>query len=346
MFKATIIGHFGFGYSYSDGQTVKTKNLADCLCQEYGIENINMQDTHGGIKSLLKAPLMLLKAFKTSENVIILPAHRGIKIYAPIISFYKCFFKRKKVHYVVVGGWIHNLVKNNQFLKKSLARFDYIYTETSILKKRLFEVGLKNVTVLPNFKNINIINKENMNYPCDEPYKLCTFSRVMKEKGIEDAIMAVSEINRKYDRKVFELDIYGPIDENEHDWFTSLKNRFPNYVKYCGVIPPEKSIDIVKNYFALLFPTLFYTEGIPGTILDAYCSGVPVIASRWESYSDVVEENITGIGYEFKDINDLIRVLDEVSIFPEKILNLKKNCLEYAIHYSPNEAIKILVKNM
>jgi len=46
------------------------------------------------------------------------------------------------------------------------------------------------------------------------PYKLCTFSRVLKEKGIEDAINAVIKVNTDCGREVCTLDIYGQIDEN------------------------------------------------------------------------------------------------------------------------------------
>ena len=61
----------------------------------------------------------------------------------------------------------------------------------------------------------------------------------------------------------------------------------------------------MKYYFALLFPTRFYTEGIPGTILDAYAAGIPVICSRWESCADVVDDGVTGITYPFEDMQML-----------------------------------------
>ena len=66
---------------------------------------------------------------------------------------------------------------------------------------------------------------------------------------------------------------------------------------------------MLKNYFLLAFPTKFYTEGIPGTILDAYAAGVPVIASKWESFFDVIEEGKTGIGYEFDNQKELEKIL-------------------------------------
>ena len=117
MYKATIIGHFGFGYDYSDGQTVKTTNLSDTLCEIYGEENICRQDTHGGLRSLLRAPFVLKHAFRNSENIIILPAYRGIRVYAPLMVIYKVFYRNRKIHYVVVGGWLYKFLATKPFLK-------------------------------------------------------------------------------------------------------------------------------------------------------------------------------------------------------------------------------------
>ena len=41
-----------------------------------------------------------------------------------------------------------------------------------------------------------------------KPLPLCTFSRVMKEKGIEDAVYAVRTVNEHFGRTVYTLDIY------------------------------------------------------------------------------------------------------------------------------------------
>ena len=70
MKKITIIGHFAFGLEYLDGQTVKTKIIADELCRRYGKDQIEKIDTHGGIKILLKAPFQIFHALKNSKNVI------------------------------------------------------------------------------------------------------------------------------------------------------------------------------------------------------------------------------------------------------------------------------------
>lgn len=102
----------------------------------------------------------------------------------------------------------------------------------------------------------------------------------MKEKGIEDAINAVKTVNKEAGRIVYTLDIYGQVDSRQTQWFENLKNTFPDYIKYRGLIDYDKSVDVLKNYCVLLFPTHFYTEGIPGTILDAYAAGIPVISCK------------------------------------------------------------------
>ncbi len=92
----------------------------------------------------------------------------------------------------------------------------------------------------------------------------------------------------------------------------SYKRHFPEYIKYKGSVNYDESVETLKNYFALVFPTLFYTEEYLGTIIDAYAAGLPVISSKWESYDDVIEDNITGIGYKFGSDDALVEVLENV----------------------------------
>ena len=150
--------------------------------------------------------------------------------------------------------------------------------------------GFCNIDVMPNCKSFETLKEKDLVYCEQEPYKLCTFSRVMREKGIEDAIEAVKAVNNHLRRPAYVLDIYGPIDSGQIEWFQTLQNSFPEYICYRGSVPSEKAISIIKEYFALLFPTRFYTEGIPGTIIDAYAAGVPVIASKWENFDDVIDD--------------------------------------------------------
>ncbi|MBE7036489.1 MAG: glycosyltransferase family 4 protein [Ruminococcaceae bacterium] len=345
MKKVAIIGHFAFGKTFLDGQTVKTKTLTEELERKFGEEQVLKQDTHGGKKKLLFLLFMLVQALVKCKNVIILPAHNGLRIIAPLLFFLNKLFGRK-LHYAVIGGWLPGFLEKRKVLTKVLKGFHCIYVETKAMKKALEEKGFSNVLIMPNCKKLQILKEEELVFVETEPFKLCTFSRVMKEKGIEDAIEAVKKVNEAKGRTVFTLDIYGQVDGGQTEWFEELQKSFPEYVRYGGLVPFDQSVEVLKNYFALLFPTRFYTEGIPGTIIDAYAAGVPVISSKWENFDDIVEENVTGLGYEFLNVEALNEALLNVAENEDMMNQMKSACIQKAEAFLPENALQNLYAGM
>ncbi len=344
--KISIIGHYGGGKEFLDGQTVKTKVLTCELQNQLGKEQVVKIDTYGGKKTLLKAPFQVIKSLKKSKNVIILPAHNGLRVYVPLLNFFKKFFNGRKLHYVVIGGWLASFLKDKKSLEKKLKKFDGIYVETNTMKKDLEQMGFNNVTVLRNCKKLNVLTEGQIIYADSEPYKLCTFSRVCEKKGIADAVNAVKAVNEKHQRTVFVLDVFGPIDNGQEDWFNGLQANFPEYVKYCGAVPFDKSVEVLKDYFALLFPTKYFTEGIPGTIIDAYAAAIPVISAKWQSFGDIVDDNVTGIGYAFSDVEKLTQILFDIAEQPEIINAKKKGCLKKAEEFLPEKVVNVFLQGL
>ncbi len=337
-----IIGHFGFGKNMLNGQTVKTKILATALEQALGEAQVMKIDTHGGVKALLKLPFQTFHAMASCENVVILPAHRGLRIVTPLLSFWRLFFKCK-LHYAVIGGWLASYLEGKKCLERQLKRFNAIYAETRTMKSALEARGFGNVTVMPNCKELALLKEEDLIATEKAPFKLCTFSRVMQEKGIEDAVNAVKAVNEAAGTTVYTLDIYGQVDAGQTQWFEALQKTFPEYIRYGGLVPFDKSVEVLKDYFALLFPTRFFTEGIPGTVVDAYAAGVPVISARWESFDDVIDDTVTGYGYPFGDTDALIALLTKAAAEPDRINRLKGSCLKKAHDYTPDKEIAILL---
>lgn len=343
--KVGILGHFGEGANLLNGQTVKTKIITEELQNRFGQAQILKIDTHGGLKTLLKAPFQTLRALKNSANVLMFPAHNGVRVYAPLLCIQRAFFNNRKIHYVVIGGWLPQFLQKHKWLAGFLKRFDGIYVETTTMKRALEAQGFENVCILPNCKNLRIPDEQELVCPTSAPFKLCTFSRVSKEKGIEDAVRAVKAINEKQGSTVYTLDIYGQIDANQGEWFEQFRQTFPPYVRYRGTVDYDKSVETLKDYFALLFPTRYFTEGLPGTVIDAYAAGLPVIAAKWESFDDIISEN-TGFGYEFGSVQDLIRVLERVCHNPSLVTEKKSSCLARYRAYSPACAIEVIVRKI
>ena len=344
--RIAVLGHFGEGKNLLNGQTVKTRIVTEALQKALGEDEVLKYDTHGGKKTLLKAPFQVLSALWHTKNVVIFPAHNGLRVYAPLLCFFRRFFKKRALHYAVIGGWLPEFLGKRPRLAKALMHFDAIYVETETMRLAMEQIGFGNLFVMPNCKELTPLTEDELIYTTEEPYKLCTFSRVMKQKGIEDAIAAVTAANEAIGRTAYTLDIYGQIDSNETDWFAALQETFPPYVCYRGLVPFDQSVETLKGYFALLFPTRFYTEGIPGTIIDAYAAGIPVISARWESFGDIVEEGVSGLGYEFGSLDALTALLGDPAALCEWVGKAKQACLRRAKDFLPSSAIGVLLENL
>lgn len=343
--KVSILGHFGKGVNLLNGQTVKTKIITEELQNQLGQDQVLKIDTHGGWKTLLKAPFQVFRALKNSTNVLIFPARNGLRVYAPLLFFQRHFFKKRKIHYVVIGGWLPEFLKERKRLSRILKKYDGIYVETHTMKSALKAKGFENVYVMPNCKKLTVLSENELVYPSGVPYKLCTFSRVMKEKGIEDAVNAVVSVNTDLGVQAFSLDIYGQVDGAQIEWFESLKKKFPSYIRYGGLVPFDKSVDVLKDYFALLFPTYYEGEGFAGTLIDAYSAGVPVIASDWKYNAEFVNENV-GFVYPTGDQAAFIDILKATAIDPTLLLCKKRLCLIEADKYKIDKAVRIICKQI
>lgn len=339
MYKIGICGHFGGKKDFKDGQTIKTISITKELIEFYGSSDVLTMDTFGGMRKLPLHLFNLMLLIIKCKNIIILPAQNSLRVLVPILAFANVFFKRKLI-YIVIGGWLPKFIENRRILRMCIRKFDYIMVETKTMKQELVLQKITNVIILNNFKKLKILNIDEIKMKVSCPLRLLTFSRVTKLKGIEDAIWVTNELNKK-EVKV-SLDIYGPVEENYSKDFETLKEKFPSTVHYKGSVSPLESVSVLRNYDVLLFPTLYYTEGIPGTIIDAYSAGVPVIASRWKSFDDVVVDNVTGFGYSFGNREDLKEKLKEVVQNPDKLLEMKKKCINKAYEYTPEYVMKSL----
>ena len=340
MYKVGIIGAFAKGKSSLDGQTVKTCSLSSLLKKELGDLDVFDVDTYGWKKNPFGVFCRIIKACRHCDKIIMLPAQNALHIIPIVAQITKR--KESKLIYSVIGGWLPSMLQDKKYLGKPLQKLDSIWVETSTMKCALEKQGFKNISIVNNFKKFKPI-KVRMRF--SPPYRLCIFSRIMWQKGIEDAIKAIMEINEKIG-VTYMLDIYGMVDNGNKERFSEICTELPDYIKYCGCVNPSDASMTLKEYFALLFPTRFYTEGIPGTIIDAYSASVPVISSRWQSFNDVIEEGKTGFGYRFGDYNALVFLLESLADNPSTIISLRQNCLnksyEYSEEYVGSKLLKLI----
>lgn len=110
--------------------------------------------------------------------------------------------------------------------------------------------------------------------------------QLRKEKGVTEAIEASHRLPAGAS-----LTIVGPsmngFDIADHD----LGER----CTYEGSVPHDDVAAIMAEHDVLVFPTYHAGEGMPGIVLEAMQSGLPVVATRWRSIPELVEDGENGI---------------------------------------------------
>ena len=60
----------------------------------------------------------------------------------------------------------------------------------------------------------------------------------------------------------------------------------------------------------------------------------------------MVDEGITGKGYDFDDIEQFEKILLSVAQDPNVLLDLKDNCISKAKDYVPEAALRVILDNI
>ncbi len=75
-------------------------------------------------------------------------------------------------------------------------------------------------------------------------------------------------------------------------------------IEYLGMLPGDAIRHQMNRARILVFPSIWY-EGLPLTVLEAYATGLPVIAGRIGAMINLVEPGVTGLHFEPGDAADL-----------------------------------------
>jgi len=330
--KILVLGNFGYNTNKLDGQTIKTRNIYELLCSK-----INDDVFYFDTSSLKNHKFRIFTIFRQvckCDRLVYLPAHGNLRFLFPIIYFFSLCFGFKIV-YVVIGGWLVEFLSNKPFHRFCLKKITVICTETKLMKKNLIEVySFSNVIVLPNFRRfIDSPEKKNANL-LQNKLNVVFMARIQMKKGldyIEDICKFISDAG--FDDKI-QIDFYGQVDEIDSAFFKGIVDQYP-FVRYLGALLPQQIHLTLSQYDILLLLTHYYTEGFPGTILDAYIAGIPVIVTNWKHAHEFVDDKKTGYIVPFKNgtdkvVNILTSLVENKSVLQPMKQAAKSKSLEFS----------------
>jgi glycosyltransferase involved in cell wall biosynthesis len=244
----------------------------------------------------------------------------------PFDAIWKGVYRNSRVQTAIVvstvavnnslGTW-RNKVSGYIALTR-FAKEKFVESSISILESKIF--------VKPNF----VVDREQGNLIRENFFLF--IGRLTPEKGIETILDAANLYK-------FNLVIIGdgPMKEMVED--AVRKNPA---ITYLGLQSKPTVINYLKRCKALLFPSIWY-EGFPVTILEAFSTGTPVIASNLGSMKEIIKDKVNGMHFNPGDPIHLISKIIFISRNKDLALMMSNNArTSYEENYTPLENYKQL----
>ena len=124
-------------------------------------------------------------------------------------------------------------------------------------------------------------------------------------KGLDVLLDAIDHVicSAKFPRdliKDIRFHIYGKISTNMYERIQRMPNVTAHGVKDNSLLRYE-----IKQYDILVFPSRYVSEGHPGSIIEGFMTGLPVIASDLPGPSEIVHHEVNGLIVKTGDVDDL-----------------------------------------
>lgn len=322
------------------GPGVKNKMLLEWLLSqnEFRVKHLNTYDFR---KFKLIKVFSSLIAFLFTRRVVLSVSKKGRFVLIPI-----CFLLGKKVFLFPAGGSFDIEIQRLPFPVRKLFLFscscvEALFVETKQLKEGLEKTGFKQVVFLPNpyvNRHRHVVVKPSIN-----DFKIVFLSKIREGKGpllLIDAVKSVLEKNKGINVK---LDFFGEIDP-------SFKNQFESkvadnlFATYKGVCEPHDVQKTIANYDLFVLPT-FFPEGVPGAVIEAMFTGIPIIVSNYTAAPEMISNGVDGVIVEQKALKPLVTEISKLINDVELRKKLSENILLTSKSYDYDQ-LMVVVKDI
>src|SRR3990167_11037704 len=204
-----------------------------------------------------------------------------------------------------IPRWYYELLTSNrEFFKK----VDEVIAVSSDLKKKFLTEHPyceSKTEVIYNGVDSDVFKPGGKKFPV---FTILYIGRMEREKGVDLIIKSVHELVKK-GLKVNACMIGSGIHLSEFKKITDSLN-LNEHVDFLGQIKNEDLVKYYQQSHVFVLPTR-REEGHPMTISEAFCCGLPVIATKKGGLAELVEDRKTGF---FVNENDYLDLSEKISL--------------------------------
>lgn len=160
--------------------------------------------------------------------------------------------------------------------------------------------------------------------------------RLSKEKGLDVLIKAFNKTPE------IELDIVG-----SGDLLDDFKSDANKNITFHGVKNKEEIKELLGKAKALVFPSIWY-EGLPNTLIEAFSTGTPILASNIDNVNSIVTSGYNAELFIPNDSDDLAKKIIEFTRKNTDVYNknARNTYLKLYTHQRNLESLKKIYKDL
>ncbi len=244
--------------------------------------------------------------------------------------FYRCFFNKCFKDSYIQSFLVSLEYFVHHYLLNIYNRDVDIFIAPSIFMKEkagTFSIDGKKIEVINNhIKDYEITNEA----PSKGDYWLY-FGRLAIEKGIQDLLLALSEIK---DESKLKIAGDGPYKQELEDLIDKLKLN--DRVEFLGKKKEKELKEIIKNSKAVIIPSI-WPENFPFALLESIAMGKPAIVANSGGMPEIISDGKNGFVYEAgntKALKEKMLEIDKVDY-----MKMANNALESSQKYKLSKTI-------
>ena len=325
--KYLFIASIATAKNHFDGERNKSKAVLDCLKKLGIVKSVNLS-------SKVLQPLNMLRfifyvmIFKPNK-IFICKAPSGGSIVLGLLR--KLRFPSKDIVFYSYGRGLHNF--ENKVKKINLLYAGTLICEAPEISLEFKEYGFSNIEVFPCVKKYYQINQPAF-FTKKRILRVLFFSRVTPEKGVFDAINSISRLNQ--DSIHFSLTIAGACESIQVKKTIEQICKTHPYIKFVGTSFSITGMDSYlefSTYDLLIFPSSFFHECAPGSVVDSLIAGVPVLSTEFLGYKQMLDSSFA---YLLNDTQPttIDKALQDIYDKPEDLFKKRVLCTQKARQYS------------
>ena len=311
------------------------------ISNSYSLNSFIIQKRSGEYIRYIHIPRGTWKTLNKIDPDVLLVYEYSI---ASVFSFLWAKWNRRKFVHVTEVTLLSekDIGKIQRILRKIIIKYADLYIAcSSKAKEKLIVWGASadNIRTILLTSDIRRYLRKDTNKIEKSIKKLLYVGSIEKRKGIDLVIHAL-----KYTNENVVLTLVGAGDEEYIKEITELakSERVLDKIKFAGFLEGDELINEYHQSDAFVFPTRSDCYGL--VLVEAYCSGLPIISSQYaDGVYDIVENGVNGLivdPYDSKSFGDAIeKVLADTSYC---INASKMKTDKFEIQFEAQEFLKVI----